>query len=108
MEKEKGNTAMIALIVIVALVVIGGLAYYMTKNSTIQLKNISDKDVNLPIAPQAPVVPTPPPSDFTNTDSSDESIDSDLQKIDAQAKNLNGDSANIDQSLNDKPLNISE
>lgn len=56
--------------------------------------------------------PTTAPSDKSNTsapavtaeNSTDASLDKDLQGIDVQMNGLSSDSASIDQGLNDKPI----
>ena len=106
-KSEKGNVAIVGAI-IVALAIIGGLAYYMVRNNSVELKKINSEEVNLPAPKPTPPAPPAPVSDFDVTDSSNESIDADIEKIDAQVKNLGTDTIDIDQGLNDQPINIGE
>ena len=87
--------ARIGIPVLVIALVIGGFWW---------VKRGSPKTAPAPAAQTTTTAPANNTGSILTKESSNASLDQDLTIIDSQMKSLDTDSANVDQSLNDKPI----
>jgi hypothetical protein len=95
----------ILIVVVVALLIM----WYVPLSNTLSTGAVPPAPDMAAVQPQStttPVVQAPviPPSDVSQRDASDASLDADLKSIDEQLKSVTTETSALDKSLSDTPL----
>lgn len=88
------KNAKISIVIIIAIVLVGAIWMASNHRSQTSLNTENSNTNNMETAASIPLT----------KGNSNQELDQDLASIDSQMKSMNNDSADIDQSFNDKPI----
>ncbi len=86
--------------VVVAVVLIGGLAWWSMNQQGVPVAVTQNPPAAAPVPQPTPAAP----AKVTAQSATDASLNQGLSSMDSQMKGLSSDSASVDQGLNDQPI----
>lgn len=106
-EVPKGGSKklilVLAFLLILVLVAVGVTTYYLTSNTN---KSIENQTVENIVTPTLTLTPTPSEPEITSKDTTDASLEADVNTLDQNLNNLNSDVNSVDSSFADQQTNL--